>query len=40
MKFPSEKSAAAERDAKRRLEIPLSKEQKSEKIAAEAERLR
>ena len=40
MKVPKEKSAAAARVAKRRLENPLTKAQKIEKAAAEAERQR
>ena len=38
--MPKEKSAAAARDAKRRLEKPLTKAQKAEKAAVKAERLR
>ncbi len=40
MKLPKEKSAATAREAKRRVENPLTKAQKSEKAAVEAERLR
>jgi len=40
MKLPKEKSAVVAREAKRRLENPLKEEQKAEKVAAEAERLR
>ncbi len=40
MKSPNEKSAAATREAKRRLENPLTEAQKAEKAAVEAERLR
>jgi len=40
MKLPKEKSAVAARHAKRRLESPLTKAQKAEKVAAEVERLR
>ncbi len=40
MKLPNEKSVAAARHAKRRLENPLTEEQKVEKAAIEAERLR
>ena len=40
MKLPKEKTAAAARHAKRRLENPLTEAQKSEKAAVEAERLR
>ena len=40
MKLPNEKSAAAAREAKRRLENPLTEAQKAEKVAVEAERLR
>ena len=40
MKLPKEKSAAAARHAKRRLENPLTEAQKVEKAAVEAERLR
>jgi hypothetical protein len=40
MKLPNEKTAAAARDAKRRLENPLTEAQKAEKAAVEAERLR
>ncbi len=40
MKLPKEKSAAAARHAKRRLENPLTKAQKAENAAVEAERLR
>ncbi len=40
MKVPKEKTAAAARDAKRRLENPLTEAQKAEKAAAESERLR
>ncbi len=39
MKLPKEKSAAAARDAKRRLENPSTEAQKAEKAAVEAERL-
>jgi hypothetical protein len=39
MKLPKEESATAAREAKRRLENPLTKAQKSEKAAVEAERL-
>ncbi len=40
MKLPNEKTAVAARDAKRRLENPLTEEQKVEKATIEAERLR
>ena len=40
MKLSNEKSAAAAREAKRRLENPLTEAQKVEKAAVEAERLR
>ena len=41
MKLPKEKSATAAREAKRRLENPLTEAQKvDEKVATEAERLR
>ena len=40
MKLLKQKSAAAARDAKRRLENPLIKAQKAEKAAVDAERLR
>ena len=40
MKLPKEKSSAAARDAKCRLENPLTEAQKAEKAAVEAERLR
>ena len=40
MKLPKEKSAAAAREAKRRLENPVTEAQKVEKATAEAERLR
>jgi hypothetical protein len=40
MKLPKEKSAASAREAKRRLENPLTKAQKAEKAADDAERLR
>ena len=40
MKLPNEKTAAAARDAKRRLENPLTEAQKVEKATVEAERLR
>ncbi len=40
MNLPKEKSAAAARDAKRRLQNPLTKAQKAEKAMVEAERLR
>ena len=40
MKSPKEKSAVAAREAKRWLENPLTKAQKAEKVAANAERLR
>ena len=40
MKVPKEKTAAAARKTKRRLENPLTDAQKVEKAAAEAERLR
>jgi hypothetical protein len=40
MKLPKQKSAAAARDAKRRLENPLTKAQEVEKATAEAERIR
>ena len=39
MKLPNEKTAAAARDAKRRLENPLTEAQKAEKSAVNAERL-
>ncbi len=39
MKLPKEKSAAAARHAKRRLENPLTKAQKAEKAEVDAERL-
>ncbi len=39
MKLPKEKSAAAAREVKRRLENPLTEAQKAEKVAVEAERL-
>ncbi len=38
MKVPKEKTAAAARDAKRRLENPLTESQKAERVAVEAER--
>ena len=40
MKLPTEKFAATAREAKRRLENPLTEAQKAEKSAVEAERLR
>ncbi len=40
MKLPKEKSAVAAREAKRRLENPLTKAPKYGKVAADAERLR
>ena len=40
MNLPKEKSAAAARHAKRRLENPLTEAQKAEKAAVDAERLR
>ncbi len=40
MKLPKEKFAVAAREAKRRLENPLTKAQKAEKAAFDAERLR
>ncbi len=40
MKLPKEKSAAAARHAKRRLENPLTEAQKAEKDEVDAERLR
>ena len=40
MKLPKEKSAAAAREAKRRLENPLTEAQKAEKATVDAERLR
>ncbi len=40
MKLPKEKCDVAAREAKRRLENPLTKAQKSEKALAKAERLR
>ena len=40
MKLPKEKSAVAARDAKRRLENPLTEAHKAEKAAVDAERLR
>ena len=40
MKLPKEKSAAAARHAKRRLENPLIEAQKAEKDEVDAERLR
>ena len=40
MKLPNEKSAAAARHAKRRLENPLTEAQKAEKAEVDAERLR
>ncbi len=40
MKLSKEKSAAAARHAKRRLENPLTKAQKTEKAEVDAERLR
>jgi len=40
MKLPKEKSAVAARDAKRRLENPLSEAQKVGKATVEAYRLR
>ena len=40
MKLPKEKFAAAARDAKRRLENPLTRAQKAEKAAVDVERLR
>jgi len=40
MKLPKDKSAAAAREAKRRLENPVIEAQKAEKSAVEAERLR
>jgi hypothetical protein len=40
MKIPKEKSAAAAREAKHRLENPLTEAQKAEKDAVDAERLR
>jgi len=39
MKLPKEKSAAAAREATRRLENPLTKVQKAEKAAVDADRL-
>ena len=39
MKLTKEKSAASAREAKRRLENPLTEAKKAEKVAAEAERL-
>ena len=39
MKLPKEKSAAAAREAKRRLDNPLKQTQQSEKAAVDAERL-
>ncbi len=39
MKLLKEKTAAAARDAKRRLENPLTKAQKAEKVAVEAKRI-
>ncbi len=38
MKASKEKTVAVARDAKRRLENPLTEAQKAEKVAAEAER--
>jgi hypothetical protein len=40
MKLPNEKTAVAANKAKRRLENPLTKAQKAEKVAVETERLR
>ncbi len=40
MKLPKEKSAAAARNAKRRLENPLTEAQNTEKAPVDAERLR
>ena len=40
MKLQKEKSAGVANKAKRRLENPLIEEQKTEKVAAETERLR
>ena len=40
MKLSNEKTAAAARKAKRRLENPLTEAQKAEKVAVEAERVR
>ena len=40
MKLPKEKSAAAAREAKLRLENPLTEPQKAEKVAVDAQRLR
>ncbi len=40
MKLPNEKYVAAAREAKRRLENPLTEAQKAEKSTVEAERLR
>ncbi len=40
MKLPNEKTAAAAREAKRRLLNPLTEAKKAEKAAVEAERLR
>ena len=40
MKLPKEKSPVAAREAKRRLENPLTKPKKPEKVADDAERLR
>ena len=40
MKLPKEKYAVAAREAKRRLENPLTKAPKAEKVAVDAERLR
>ena len=40
MKLPKEKSAVAAREAKRRLENPLTRAQKAEKASDNAERLR
>ncbi len=40
MKLPIEKFVAAARDAKRRLENPLTEAQKAKKAAVDAERLR
>ena len=40
MKLPKEKYASAAREAKRRLENPLTKAQKAKKIVDDAERLR
>ncbi len=40
MKLPNLKSAAAAREAKRRLENPLTEAQKAEKAEVDAERLR